>query len=988
MGRLTAFGLYARTVAAGACFLLLGASLVAENSNASQGPQVSAASRHGVSPPQRDFRLVGPPAAGAKRQVHNELALPKRISSAGTTDQRVQGPQGGATPPPAIVNQFDGGSEDDNVTVVGGRVVPPDTNGDVGPNNYVQFINLVWTVYDKSGNIVNGPFPGNSPFVGFGGPCEADNDGDPMVKYDRLADRWVLTQFAVPNYPNGPSYQCFAVSQTGDPAGAYNLYEFTIGSLAQGWGDYPKLGIWPDGYYVAFNTFTASAFTGMTSAAFDRTAMLAGGPATMVSFLTPPDGGGLPSDMDGLNPPPAGAPNYFMTWWDPTVGTLNIYQFHVDFATPANSTFTGPVEFGNAPFVFPPCPGSTTCVPQLGGEILDTLGDRLMNRLAYRNWGDHESLVTNQTVDAGGRTGVRWYEVRDPSGTPTMYQASTFTPDTTYRWMASITQDASQNMALGFSKSDAASFPSIGIVGRLAGDTLNTMGNENIWFAGTGSQINSFNRWGDYSSMSLDPVDECTFWYTQEYYATTTDFDFKTRIGSFKYPSCVSPPGGQLEGDVTDGTNPIAGAVVTAGASSRMTDAAGHYSFDKLPVGSYDMTVTKTGFDVGTATADVTDAEDTVQNFTLAPNAGNLEGHVTDGTNPISGVTVTAGANTTLTDVAGFYSFSLLPEGPYDMTASKTGYLPAAVPGVVVVAGETTVQDFVLTPSASTIMNGVVKDGSGGNWPLYARLDITAKGFSDTLFTDPVSGYYSLTIPAGFTYHVLVTSVIPGYNPKVADVFVPVPAAAPAPHDPLAFVQNFNLTVDAALCTAPGYIPGDPGPVVWSESFDGGVLPDGWSVINNTGQGAGWLIKTDFSPCGEITGNPTGGSGAFALVNSDCDGSVDLDEELRTAPIDFSAYGGAVLTFAQEYENLGDTADVDVSIDGGATWTNVLRQTASAPGPRTTSAVLAGVGGTQARFGSTTTTRTSHGGGRWTTWRSARRRARSARPEAASWSAT
>ena len=170
MGRLTAFGLYARTVAAGACFLLLGASLAAaENSNPSQGPHVSAASRHGVSSPQRDFRLVGPPAAGAKRQVHNELALPKRISSAGTTDQRVQAPQGGATPPPAILGQFDGGSDDDNETIAGTRLVPPDTNGDVGPNNYVQFINVIWTVYDKSGNIVNGPLPGNSPFVGFGG---------------------------------------------------------------------------------------------------------------------------------------------------------------------------------------------------------------------------------------------------------------------------------------------------------------------------------------------------------------------------------------------------------------------------------------------------------------------------------------------------------------------------------------------------------------------------------------------------------------------------------------------------------------------------------------------------------------------------------------------------------------------------------------------------------------------------------------------------
>ena len=246
----------------------------------------------------------------------------------------------------------------------------------------------------------------------------------------------------------------------------------------------------------------------------------------------------------------------------------------------------------------------------------------------------------------------------------------------------------------------------------------------------------------------------------------------------------------------------------------------------------------------------------------------------------------------------------------------------------------------------SSIVNGVVKDGSGEGFPLYARLDITGPSFSATIFNDPVTGYYSISLPDGATYHFVVTSQIPGYNPGIADVPVNVEIA----NDPPGIVQNFDLHVDSGLCIAPGYTPGDPGSVVWSESFDGGVLPDGWSVINNSGAGAGWLIKTDFSPCGEFPGNPTGGSGAFALVNSDCDGSVFLDEELRTASIDLSAYDGAVLTFAQEYENLGDTADVDVSIDGGATWTNVLRQTASAPGPGTASAVLPGVGGSQAQI--------------------------------------
>ena len=534
MYRSSAKRLYASLVSVGVCFLVTGASLFAAERADSPKPTVGSATRRGVSAPQRDYKVAGPFAPGPNRVVKNELSLPKRQAPSGTHDSVLQPHPG--TSQPGILGQFEGPSDDDNSAIVGFRVVPPDTNGDVGPSHYVQFINSIWAVYDKTGTLVQGPLPGNSPYVGFGGPCETTNDGDPVAKYDRLADRWVLTQFALPNYPDGPSFQCFAVSQTGDPTGAYNLYEFTIGSLATGWGDYPKLGIWPDGYYIAFNTFTSSAFTGMTSAAFDRTAMLAGDAATVVSFLTPPDGGGLPSDMDGPTPPPPGTPNYFFTWWDPVVGTLNVYQFHVDFATPINSTFTGPVEFGSSPFVYPPCPGGTTCVPQSGGEILDTLGDRLMNRAAYRNFGDHESIVTNQTVDAGGRTGVRWWEVRDPGGTPTVYQSGTYSPDTSYRWMASIAQDKDGNMALGYSKSDASSFPSIGITGRLVGDPLDTMGSEDVWLAGTGSQISSFSRWGDYSSMNVDPTDDCTFWYTQEYYANTNSFDFKTRIGSFKFP--------------------------------------------------------------------------------------------------------------------------------------------------------------------------------------------------------------------------------------------------------------------------------------------------------------------------------------------------------------------------------------------------------------------------------------------------------------------
>ena len=439
--------------------------------------------------------------------------------------------------------------------------------------------------------------------------------------------------------------------------------------------------------------------------------------------------------------------------------------------------------------------------------------------------------------------------------------------------MPSIAVDQNGNVALNYSRSDTTLHPQAAITGRLATDPLGTMGAEDIWFAGAGSQQNSFNRWGDYTTLFVDPVDDCTFWAINEYYDTTTDFQFRTRIGSFKYPSCTSGPTGTLEGHVTDGTNPIAGASVTAVPS------------------------------------------------------------------------ITSPAATTLTDAAGHYQFTL-PIGSYDMTASKFGYTGDSANGVLVTDGGDTIQDFTLTPNLVLVVNGVVKDGSGAGWPLYAKIDITGPaGFPGaTVYTDPVTGYYSLPLPAGFTYHFVITSQIPGYNQTVADVNVPVPGVRNSPNDPPGFVANFSLTVDAGVCIAPGYTAGPDVPL-FSESFDGGVLPAGWSAINNSGNGAGWLIKTDASPCSEFPGNLTGGSGPFALVNSDCDGLVQDDNELRSPAVDVSAYGGAKLHFNMDYVNLGDTAKVDVSTDGGATWTNAWSKNVTVRGPDVETAILPNAGG-------------------------------------------
>jgi hypothetical protein len=267
--------------------------------------------------------------------------------------------------------------------------------------------------------------------------------------------------------------------------------------------------------------------------------MLAGQPATQVCFQQGNSVGGLlPSDLDGSTAPPAGSPNFMVFFGS---NNLNLFKFHVDFATPSNSTFTGPTVIPVAAFT-PLCNGGT-CVPQPGtNQTLDSLGDRLMYRLAYRNFGTHESLVVNHSVVAGSSGGVRWYELQNPNGSVTVAQQSTFAPDSNFRWMGSIAMDQAGNMGLGYSISSSSVSPTVAFTGRLASDPANTMQAETIVVNGTGSQNGGLNRWGDYSAMQIDPVDDCTFWYTQEYMKTTGSFNWNTRIANFKFPNCGTPP--------------------------------------------------------------------------------------------------------------------------------------------------------------------------------------------------------------------------------------------------------------------------------------------------------------------------------------------------------------------------------------------------------------------------------------------------------------
>jgi hypothetical protein len=492
-----------------------------------------------------------PPLAVKDKKEGKKGELPE-VPSGGGTDTVVQ-TQPGSELAPAPGNSFDGIGV--GLGAYSPRWAPPDTEGAVGPNHYFAIVNADIAVFTKTGGLLYGPVPTNTLWAGFGGGCETRDDGDGIVEYDRLANRWVVTQFT----NDGTNTECVAVSTTGDPLGTWSRYSFTYPAFP----DYPKLSVWPDAYYITFNLFGSTGFAGGMVCAWDRTAMLAGAPATQQCFnLGTSFGGLLPSDLDGTTPPPAGSPDFVLNYGS---NRLNLWKFHVDWLNSANTRLTGPTAVGVASFTRA-CPTNSTCVPQPATtQKLDSLSDRLMSRLAYRNFGDHESLVVNHSVGTGtfgtGPSAVRWYELRGPNGTPTVFQQGTYAPDLTYRWMGSIAMDKSGDIALGYSASSSSVRPSIAYTGRLASDPTGTMTQgEVVLQAGSGSQLPNLTRWGDYSSMTVDPADDCTFWYTNEYLKADGTFNWSTHISSFRFPGC-----GVSQVPTSIGVTPTSASVQTGG---------------------------------------------------------------------------------------------------------------------------------------------------------------------------------------------------------------------------------------------------------------------------------------------------------------------------------------------------------------------------------------------------------------------------------------
>lgn len=522
--------------------------------------------RANVSPPLRSLPTVTTASLGGKAELppnRTGTLAPQKRSDVSSLAAPNLAPNATLDPVPSPVINVDGLS-----TANAGALGVPDTNGAAGANHYIQSVNKIFAVYDKTnGTIVpsGGPYAENVLWAT--GPCSGTGDrGDPIVVYDQLANRWVLSFFAFVGAPSagGPFYECIAVSQTSDPLGIWWIYDFNLSSIAQvgtSFPDYPKLAVWPDAYYMSANVFPTAGGVDGGMFAFDRVSMINGtspNPGFLGAVVPALVGNLLPVDLDGSTPPPAGAPGMFVVP-DPLQFDMRIYRWNsTNWVGTPSATITS-VDIPVSGYDEVVCHASNSqCVDQPGTLVkLDPIDrDQLMFRATYRNFGTHESILTSQTIDvagapnpASGVAGVRWYEIRNPRGTPMIYQQGNHGSVESHRWMSSIASDQYGNIALGYNVSNATTvFPGIRYAGRRPTDPLNQMSlTETTLVNGGGSKTveNSDGRarWGDYSAMSVDPVDDCTFWFTGEYLATNVDaFNWKSRIGTFKIFPCPGAP--------------------------------------------------------------------------------------------------------------------------------------------------------------------------------------------------------------------------------------------------------------------------------------------------------------------------------------------------------------------------------------------------------------------------------------------------------------
>ena len=783
----------------------------------------------GVTSAVRDFPVTVPNAAelAADAKVREINPLNKRVikpiipgAGAGSrdfkdplVDRARLGLVSPAMPTPSLT--FNGASQVDNNAQGIGLVAPPDVNGDVGLNHYVSSVNLVYKIFNKNGTVAAGPFRTNLLFTGLPAtdPCRTQNAGDPIVVYDSLADRWHISQFAIPGFSagSGTNYQCVAISVTGDPTGAYYVwsYPYPIGAL----NDYPKVGVWTDAFHMTFNQFANAPpnnFVGMGILSQDRPKALAGDPAASVVFtniatIDPGAGGGLPADIDGFMPPPAGMPVVIAEFRSDEAGdpldAIRYYRWVPNFVTPASSSISVLPDVALAPFDAR-APATRNAIEVSGGTALDAMSDRLMHRFAYRNLGTQaapvNSFVGNFSVNVSGvnptsaatyQTGIRWFEMRRTGDVFSVFDQGThnLTPGNgatgLNNWMGSIAQDYLGNIALGFSQSSTTQFANIKIAGR----TINTANSgilnegESVFHAAGGAQTDASGRWGDYSAMNVDPVDDCTFWYTQEYYAATSARGWSTRVGSFKYPSCTAGPKAIIQGTITSCSNAAAinlASVSATGGFNRSTGAAGTYSMTVAP-GTYAVTASKllAGFPpASSSSVTVANGGTATVNLCLAPTpvlAAAGATLVSESFTPANGV-IDPGETVTIAfgaqNIGGANTVNDV--GTLAATGGATAPVATANYGVIVAGGAAVNRNFTFTASpaltcgASITASVAHQDGASNLGTLNYRL---ATGLAGSAVTTSYTGP-SVAIPDNSATGVNIPLTVIGVVGQVSDV--------------------------------------------------------------------------------------------------------------------------------------------------------------------------------------------------------------------------
>ena len=623
-------------------------------------PIIIKASYFDISPPLRD--MVRNPSAKVDKTWKEGIVINKTntySNDSSITDAFVEDP---------IRQSFFGQIQTDttiqNYEGVGmSGYLPPDTDGDVGPNNYFQVVNVRYAIYDKNGNKLIGPSNNSSIFTGL---PNNSNDGDAVVLYDENADRWLFSQFSLPNYPNGPSYQMVAISQTADPTGSWYRYQFTFSDDLP---DYPKLSVWGDGYYMTIRRFNGSSMT-PSVVAMDRTKMLAGNPApTMIMFNLPSEGN-LAADCDS-DFPPAGTPCPVAYLTNGSSASIRLYEFHADWVTTANSTF-------NLAYTIPISPFSSwgwtqNDVPQKGTtRKLDAFSRKfIMFRMPFRKFTDHWSMLLNTTVQLTGPVaGIRWMEVRNSGSGWSLYQEGTYSPDANYRWMGSMAMDTAGNIALGYSISSSTMYPSIRYTGRMSCDPLGVMTiAERGIYNGGGSQTDASGRWGDYSAMVTDPTVFGKFWYTQEYYQSTSGANWKTRIASFSFANVLCVTATATPSTVCTGQSTQLNATATGGSGtftfSWTSIPPGFTSTQQNPIATPAVTTqyiaavndgTNTKTDTTTVTVVSQPTADAGPDATY-PNTTPLF--------PVSGTATSYSSVKWLTDGDGHFNFDTIPASLY-----------------------------------------------------------------------------------------------------------------------------------------------------------------------------------------------------------------------------------------------------------------------------------------------------------------------------------